>query len=138
MKENGTLNHLEDRDESMVRVYLADAQTDERTALRLMLMDLKMDVVGEATSWAATLTKAPASRLDMLLVNYDLLPKEPNHALLELRKAVQGEVFIILITNLGAHQQAVHSAGADACISKGEAPERVAEDLMAAAKNVRV
>ncbi len=42
-------------DECMTRVYLADAVPDERSALRLLLLDLKMDVVGEAADWATTL-----------------------------------------------------------------------------------
>jgi hypothetical protein len=35
----------------MTRVYLADAHVDERTALRLLLLDLAMEVVGEAAGW---------------------------------------------------------------------------------------
>ncbi len=58
----------------MTRVYLADAQTEERSALRLLLLDLKMEVVGEAADWSTTLAQAPVSRTDMLLVDWDLLP----------------------------------------------------------------
>jgi len=32
----------------MTFVYLADAQPEERSALRLLLLDLDMEVVGEA------------------------------------------------------------------------------------------
>jgi hypothetical protein len=32
----------------MPRVYLADSKTDECSAFRLLLFDLKMEVVGEA------------------------------------------------------------------------------------------
>jgi len=32
----------------MTRAYLADAKPEERSALRLLLLDLKMKVVGEA------------------------------------------------------------------------------------------
>jgi hypothetical protein len=39
----------------MPRVFLADAQLEERSALRLLLLDLKMEVVGEAADWPATL-----------------------------------------------------------------------------------
>ena len=35
----------------MTRVYVADAKSEERSALRLMLLDLKMEVVGEAADW---------------------------------------------------------------------------------------
>ncbi len=36
----------------MTRVYLADAKPEERSALRLLLLDLKMEVVGEAATLA--------------------------------------------------------------------------------------
>ena len=58
----------------MTRVYLADAKPEERSALRLLLLDLKMEVVGEAADWFTTLAQAPVSRIDMLLVDWDLLP----------------------------------------------------------------
>jgi hypothetical protein len=32
----------------MIRVYLADAMPEERSALRLMLLDLKMEIAEEA------------------------------------------------------------------------------------------
>ena len=61
-------------DKSMTRVYLADSQPEERSALRLLLLDLNMEVVGEAVDWSSTLAKAPATNLEMLLVDWDLLP----------------------------------------------------------------
>jgi DNA-binding NarL/FixJ family response regulator len=58
----------------MTRVYLADAHPEERSALRLVLLDLDMDVVGEAADWRTTLAQVPVTNLDMLLVDWDLLP----------------------------------------------------------------
>ena len=122
----------------MIRVYLADALTEERSALRLMLLDLNMEVVGEAADWATTLAQAPVSRTDMLLIDWGLLPRSaPSAALDELRKACPAALVIILISHLDARQQAALSAGADAFISKGETPERVAERLRAVAASVR-
>jgi DNA-binding NarL/FixJ family response regulator len=122
----------------MTRVYVADALTAERSALRLMLLDLNMEVVGEAADWATTLAQAPVSRTDMLLIDWDLLPRtRPNSALDELRMACPAALVIILISHLDARQQAALSAGADAFISKGETPERVAERLRAVAAGVR-
>ena len=124
--------------EDMTRVYVADALTEERSALRLMLLDLHMEVVGEAADWATALAQAPVSRTDMLLIDWDLLPRaRPNAALDELRKACPAALVIILISHLDARQQAALSAGADAFISKGETPERVAERLRAVAAGVR-
>ena len=52
-------------DGSMKRVYLADAQTEERSALRLLLLDLNLHVVGEAADWPTVLAQAPAAHPDM-------------------------------------------------------------------------
>ena len=121
----------------MTRVFLADALIEERSALRLMLLDLNMEVAGEAGDWPITLAQAPVSRADILLVEWDLLPSAPNSALEELRQACPAALVIVLISHLDARQQAALSAGADAFISKGEAPERVAERLRAVAATVR-
>jgi len=115
----------------MTRVYLADAKPEERSALRLVLLDLKMKVVGEAGDWATTLAQAPVNRTDMLLIDWELLPNSPAVALDELRRACPAALVIILISHWDARQQAALSAGADAFISKGETPERVAERLRA-------
>lgn len=122
----------------MKRVYLADAQPEERSALRLMLLDLKLEVVGEAADWITTLAQAPISRTDMLLVDWDLLPSSPTAALEHLRKVCPAALVIVLISHLDARHQAALSAGADAFISKGETPERVAERLRAVAASVSI
>ena len=123
--------------ESMTRVYLADVRPAERYALRLLLLDLKMEVAGEAADWSTTLAQAPVSRTDMLLIDWDLLPRTtPNAALEELRRACPAALVIILISHLDARQQAALSAGADAFISKGETPERVAERLLSVAASI--
>lgn len=53
----------------MTRIFLADSKREERSVLRLLLLDLKMEVVSEATDWSTTLTQAPASYLDMFWWN---------------------------------------------------------------------
>jgi len=121
----------------MTRIYLADSKTEERSALRQLLLDLKMEVVGEAADWSTALAQAPISSTDMLLIDWDLLPNSPTAALDELRKACPAALVIILISHLDARHQAALSAGADAFISKGETPERVAERLRLAAASVR-
>lgn len=121
----------------MTRVYIADGKPEERSALRLVLLDLKMQVVGESADWQTTLTQAPISRTDMLLIDWELLPNSPTAALDELRRACPAALVIVLISHLDARQQAALSAGADAFISKGETPERVAERLRAVAASFR-
>lgn len=117
----------------MTRVFIADSQPDTRSALRLLLMDLNMQVVGEATDWSTTLTQASMTRPDMVLVEWDLIPTETS--LLRLRETCQAAVIIVLISHLDAREQAAFSAGADSFISKDETPDRVAERLRTAAKS---
>jgi DNA-binding NarL/FixJ family response regulator len=121
----------------MTRVFIADGNAEERSALRLLLLDLKMDVVDEGADWATTLAQAPLNRTEMLLIDWNLLPHSPTVALAELRKACPAALVIVLISHLDARQQAALASGADAFISKGETPERVAERLQSVAASVR-
>ena len=118
----------------MTRVFLADSQPEMRLALHLVLLDLNMQVVGEAADWAITLTQAAGTQPDMIVVDWDLIPT--NSTLLALRATCPAAVVIVLISHLDARHQAARSAGADSFISKSEAPERVAERLQAAAESV--
>ena len=125
--------------EIMTRVFFADAQREERSALRLLLLDLKMEVVGEAADWSSTLAQAPSSQTDMLLVDSNLLPVDLGvQSLAQLRLACPNAIVVVLISHLDARQQAALSAEADAFISKGEMPERVAERLRAAAASIDI
>ena len=124
-------------DRFMIRVYIADAKKEERSALRLLLLDLKMDVIGEAADWNTVLTNAPSTHLDMLLVDWDILPEfQGLQALTLLRLACSNTIVVVLISHMDARQQAAISTGADAFISKGEIPERVADRLRLAAASV--
>ena len=121
----------------MTRVYLADALAEERSALRLMLLDLKMEVVGETGDWLTMLANAPGSRLDMLLLGWDLFPTDfGTQALAKLRVDCLAEIVIVLIGHLDARHQATLSSGADTFISRGDSPERVALLLRIAAAKV--
>ena len=106
----------------------------ERAALRLMLLDLNIEIAGEAEDWSTTLTETPICCADMLVVDWDLIPAASNAALDELRNTCPKALVIILISHLGARQQAALSVSADIFISRGEMPERVAECLRSAAK----
>lgn len=120
----------------MTRVFVSDAKKEERSALRVLLLDLSMEVVGEASDWETTLEEAPIRQVDMLLVDWDLIPPPPEGGLEELRKLCPAALVIVLISHLDARQQAALSAGADAFISKSEMPERVAERIRLAATKI--
>jgi DNA-binding NarL/FixJ family response regulator len=120
----------------MKRVYLADSHPDERLAFRLVLQDLKMLVVGEAADWPTALARAPATRPDMLMVDWALVAAGSGADLAEMRTACPAAVVIVLVSHLGAREQAALSAGADAFISKGETSDRVAERLRDAVASI--
>lgn len=121
----------------MTRVFLANNHNEERSALRLILMDLKMQVVGEAADWSTALTLAPTTDPDMLIVDWALLPQESASALKQLRRACPAALVIVLIGQLDARQQAAISSGADHFISKRDMPDRVVEYLKVAAAAAR-
>jgi two-component system, NarL family, nitrate/nitrite response regulator NarL len=122
----------------MKRVYLADSHSDERSAFRLLLLDLNLKIVGESADWQSTLRLAPATRPDLVLVDWSLVDNGSGARLLELRKACADAVVIVLISHLDARDQAALSAGADAFISKGETSERVVERLRAAVSSLPI
>jgi DNA-binding NarL/FixJ family response regulator len=122
----------------MTTVLLAAPQPDVRAALRLLLLDLEMGIVGEAADWSTTLALAPQTRPDMLLVDWELIPLGSGNTLSQLRAVCPTAVVIVLISQLDARQQAAFSVGADAFISKGEMPDRVAERLRMAADRIHL
>lgn len=125
------------QDESMTRVFLADGQAEERSALRLMLQDLDMKVVGEAADWETVLDKAPATQPDMLLVDFSLIHSQPAAALAELRLACSNAITILPLSHMDDCEQVVLSAGADGFINKNDFPENVAMRLRRAARHLR-
>ena len=124
--------------QSMIRVFIANAKTAERSALRLMLLNLKMDVVGEASDWLTSLVRAPATNFNLLLVDWDLLPANAATSISAMRQACSNAIVVVLTSYLDAREQAAQSAGADAFISKGEIPNRLADHLLAISRDVNM
>ena len=120
----------------MKRAFLADSQPDERSAFRLILQDLNMQVVGEAADWPTVLARAPATRPDLIVVDWGLVAEESGSALTQLRETCPTAVVIVLISHLDPRHQAAISAGADAFISKSETSMRVAERLRDAVASI--
>jgi DNA-binding NarL/FixJ family response regulator len=120
----------------MTRIFIADSPSTERFALRLLLMDLKMEVVGEAADWFTTITQVLNLRADLLLLDWGLLPNNPRVALQDFRKACPAVQVIVLISHPDARYQAAISAGGYAFITKDETPDRFVERLRAAAASL--
>ena len=114
--------------------FLADSQSTERFALRLLLMDLNMEVAGEADDWSSLLARAPTTRAELLLVDSGLLSNEPVTALEELRDACPTALVMVLINHPDTRLQAeITSAGAT-FLCKDETPDHLVERLQAATK----
>jgi DNA-binding NarL/FixJ family response regulator len=120
----------------MKRAFLADAQADERSAFRLILQDLNLQVVGEAADWPTVLADAPATRPDLVVVDWGLVADESGAALPKLRETCPAAVVIVLISHLDPRHQAALSAGADTFISKCDTSIRVAERLRDAVASI--
>jgi two-component system, NarL family, response regulator DesR len=120
----------------MKRAFLADALSDERSAIRLILQDLNMQVVGEAADWPSVLALAPATRPDMVVVDWGLIADESGEVLRKLRETCPAAVVIVLISHLDPRHQAALSAGADTFISKSETSMQVAERLRNAVASI--
>jgi DNA-binding NarL/FixJ family response regulator len=120
----------------MKHVYLADAHIDERLAFRILLQNIQMQVVGEADDWSTVLAQAPATRPDMVLLEWGLVTAGSGGDLSELRRACPAAVVIVLTSQLEAREKAALSAGADAFISRGETADRVVERLRTAVGGV--
>jgi len=121
----------------MTNVFLADSQSEARSALRLLVSDMQMKVVGEASDWDTTLDLAAKTSFDLLLVDWEILPINPQIALAKLRTTCPKHVSVILFSHLTSREQAATSIGADLFISKGETPGRVAEFLLAESRNMQ-
>ena len=124
-------------DECMTRVFIADPLREERSALRIMLEDLHLEVIGEAADWESALSQSPSLHPEMLLIEWTMLPQHTQSTALSiLRDACPDALVIVLISHLDARQQAALATGADTFISKGETPERVAERLRSVAEGI--
>lgn len=117
----------------MTSVYLANAKLEERAAQHLLLLDLKMEVVGEAADWLTTLAEVSISCPDILLVDVDLLCTLPDIKLKEIRKTCYYRLVIVLISS---PQQAASCADTDRSTSKGGFSRHVVKRLQAIAANI--
>jgi DNA-binding NarL/FixJ family response regulator len=118
----------------MTRVFLADPLIEERSALRAMLMDLSMDVVGEATDWGTLSKGRPGNLSDMVLFSWDLIPKDASWAISKLRKTYPGAILVTIANRSDLYERTALNAGLDVFISKEISPRRVAELISSAVK----
>jgi DNA-binding NarL/FixJ family response regulator len=114
-----------------MRVLLADDESQIRSALRLILEQLKevetIDEVSDAESLALRLqTTSP----DLLLVDWELPGLQSGVFFSEMCSHTDLKV-VVLSGSCPAPQAAALSSGADACVSKCEPPDRLFATLHA-------
>jgi hypothetical protein len=102
------------------RVFIADARVNERSDLRLRLVDIAMQVVGEAAGWRSVLTFGPTTHPDVVVVDWGLISTRCVAAMKELRHAYPSAVLMIVPGHMNAHQRSKLVAGTDENIDKGE------------------
>jgi DNA-binding NarL/FixJ family response regulator len=118
----------------MPRLYLADAYPVERNAFRLLIHDLRMDLVGETDRWPTVLAQVPIVRPHILVVDWEILPDSPSVAFEGLRKTCPVPLAIILLGHFDPKSKPAVSACADVYISKGETAEQVINSFRVVAK----
>jgi DNA-binding NarL/FixJ family response regulator len=113
----------------MARVFLAVSQNTERLALRLLLMDLNIEVIGESDDYPTTLAQLPLARTDLLVVDWGLIVDKPVAALQEFREVWPAAMLLVLIDHPDTRQQALISTGGATFLCKDEPPDHFAERL---------
>lgn len=108
-----------------MRVLLADDQAKVRSALRLLLEHQPhIDILGEAVDATGLLDWVKAACPDLLLLDWEL-PGLPMSALLTALRDRCPELQVIALSSRPEARSVALAAGADAFVSKGDAPERL-------------
>lgn len=106
-----------------MRVLLADAQANVRSALRLLLeQEADVEVAGEVSDGNDLLAAASIKEADLILVDWFLPGVAPDWLVSQLR-AKCPNVFIIALSGRPEAAAEANWAGADAFVSKGDPPE---------------
>ncbi|HZS86327.1 MAG TPA: response regulator [Chloroflexota bacterium] len=114
-----------------MRVLLADGDPDVRGALRLVLThDLGMQVIGEPADATNLRAQVLGLRPDLLLLDWALVGDAAADTIAGLRALAPGLRIVILCAHPETRPQAF-AAGADAFVSKTEAPAQLLATLRA-------
>ncbi|UCG82597.1 MAG: response regulator transcription factor [Dehalococcoidia bacterium] len=106
-----------------MRILLADDQVEVRSALRLLLDQSDgMAVVGEVAEAKELSTKLESACPDVVLLDWELPDLRAAESLVELRSRCPRLMVIALSSRPEARHTSL-AAGADAFVSKGDAPE---------------
>lgn len=108
-----------------VRILVADNDARVRSALHMLLkQESGLVVIRECSDLGSLATQFKEFKPDLLLLDWEL-PGRPAAALLFSRNGCGIESKVIVLSKRPESEKAALEAGADAFISKGEAPERL-------------
>lgn len=113
----------------MNRVLLADPLPAERSALRILLQDLHMEVVCEASNWLTLYSRLPRVSPDMILLSWDILPRGSIGAIDRLHTNCPAAKIIAIVNHKEEVHESLKSVHVDAFISKEDSPLKVSEIL---------
>lgn len=114
-----------------MRVLLADGDSDVCAALRLLLThDLGMQVVGETADAAGLCAQAQDTRPDLLLLDWALIGGDAKATMADLRTRFPHLRTVVLSAHPETRARAL-AAGADAFVSKADAPVQLVTTLRA-------
>jgi len=112
-----------------LRIFLADADRDERLALQFLLdHEPGMEVVGIAIRSEDLAAQLKASRPDVVLLDWNLVTKPAADCLSGLR-SLASQLKIVVLHVRPEVKLNVESAGADVFISKDTAPDELLKIL---------
>jgi DNA-binding NarL/FixJ family response regulator len=121
-----------------IRVLIVDDSLRARAGLRALLATWpEVEVVGEAINGQEAVQLVAENRPAIVLMDLEM-PLMDGAQATRLIKHNWPDVTIIVITVNAAHRAAAVAAGADAFVSKGDAPERLLTTLRLALEGSRL
>lgn len=116
-----------------MRVLVADDEPKVLSALRLILEQLKeVESVEEVTDTPSLVGRLHDTLPDLLLVDWELPGLQLGPSFSEIRRySPRSSLKVIALSGRCPAPQAAISAGADACLSKCESPDRLFDTLRA-------
>ena len=109
-----------------MRIFIADDQSSVRSALCCLLeQEPGLVVVGQVSRWRDLSRRVRSSNADLLLLDWEL----PGLVAADLARLLQPLAKVIVLSSRPESRQAALSAGADAFVSKSDAPECVLEAI---------
>ena len=121
-----------------VRVLVAENDERVRSSLRTLLEQEPVDIVlRESSDLEGFVTEAGPFRPDLVLLDWEL-PGRPAAALLYALRGPSAGPRVIVLSRRPESEPAALSIGADAFVSKGEAPDRLLTAFRQLVENVAV